>query len=76
MYKFEVGESYKPYDACFDSIKVIKRTPKMIQVMNPEGNIWRMRIRIDNNGNEYATDSCVPLKWRTAFTYCAEWKVM
>ena len=67
---FEVGKSYEPYADEFDPITIIRRTDKMIWVDN--GQIqWKMRVRMDANGNEYAVDSSVPLSWRDAFTYTA-----
>ncbi len=76
MYKFEIGKTYLPNDSGFEMIKVLNRTPKMIKVTNKDtGSIWRMRIRTDENGDEYATDSSVPRKWRHAFTYYAERQV-
>lgn len=67
---FEVGKSYEPYAYEFDPVTVIRRTDKMIWVDN--GQIqWKMRVRVDADGNEYAVDSSVPLNWRDAFTYTA-----
>lgn len=70
---FEVGKEYYPYDACFDPITVIRRTEKTIWVQNKyrDESKWMMRIKKDIHGNEFATDSTVPMKWRTAFTYQA-----
>ena len=67
---FEVGKEYFPYDAGFDPIVVLRRTEKTIWV-DKDGIKWRMRIKRDAVGNEYAVDSCVPYKWRDAFTYIA-----
>lgn len=74
MAKFEVGKSYEPYAPEFDPIKVLRRTEKSIWVTN--GQItWMMRIKVDEDGTEWATDSKVPMKWRDAFTYNAKWEV-
>lgn len=73
--KFVVGRMYYPGDRSYDPVKVIKRTPKCIVVRggwNGEGNTWRMLVRQDNDGTEFAVDSCVPAGWRGAFTYCAD----
>lgn len=43
----------------------------MIFVTNGDSE-WRMRIKTDKNGNEYATDSSVPADWQDVFTYVAE----
>ena len=69
--KFVVGESYYPYDRSFSPITVLKRTAKTIFVTNGDSE-WRMRIKTDRNGNEYATDSSVPADWQDVFTYTAE----
>ena len=74
MYTFEVGREYEPNDANYPPIKVIKRTAKMIQCQSDSGSIFRMRIRTDAYGNEYATDSSVPRKWQDIFTYQAQFK--
>lgn len=57
----------------FEPIKVVHRTEKTIVVMNAytEHFRWRMRIRTDEDGNEYVIDSSVPYKWRDVFTYKA-----
>lgn len=71
--KFEVGHLYYPYDSGFDPIVILRRTEKTVWVTNG-GVKWRMRIWTDEDGNEYVTDSSVPVKWRDAFTYSAKWK--
>lgn len=71
--KFEVGTSYYPQDRGYDPVKVIKRTDKSIQVTRWYGGAtWWMRIKNDNEGNEFCTDSTAPKKWRFVFTYCAD----
>ena len=70
MKRFEVGETYRPCAFEFDPITVLKRTAKTIWADNGQ-TTWRMRIRQDADGNEYAVDSAVPPKWRDAFTYRA-----
>lgn len=71
MKQLEVGKSYRPADAGFDPITIIKRTNKCVFVRGSAGNEWRMTIRNDGE-REYVTDSCVPAKWRCAFTYFAD----
>lgn len=72
--KFIVGKWYDAYDHTFPSIKVLKRTPKMIEVENEITLIkYRMKIHLDADGNEYAVDSSVPKRWREAFTYNSKW---
>lgn len=74
-YKFEVGCVYHSYDTGLDPVKIIRRTEKTIWVMNPyDKQKWQMRIKMDEKGNEYATDSKSPRKWRLEFTYKAEYK--
>ena len=71
MKKFKVGKSYEPLCGGFDPIEITKRTEKTIWVNN--GNTqWSMRIRIDENGNEYVIDSRIPKKWRFTVTYNAQ----
>ncbi len=73
--KFKIGRMYYPGDRSYDPITVIRRTPKFIVVTggwNCEGNTWRMLIRHDHDGTEFAVDSSVPTNWRGAFTYCAD----
>ena len=67
---FEIGKQYRPYQAEFDPITVLRRTDKTIWVDNGQTK-WAMRIKRDENGNEYAVDSSVPMNWRDAFTYSA-----
>ena len=69
MTKFETGKSYRPYDCNFDPIIVDRRTDKTIFVHTELGVAWKMRIWVNENGDECVTDSTVPRKWRTAFTY-------
>ena len=73
MFKFEVGKSYEPNDPGFDPVTVVKRTEKMIQIKNDRGTTWRMRIRVDEDGNEYVADSSVPKGWRHMLTYQAKY---
>lgn len=72
--KFEVGKSYEPYGSEYDPIKIIRRTVKTVWVDNGSTQ-WRMRVKTDEDGNEYVADSSVPLNWRDAFTYNAKWEV-
>lgn len=67
---FRVGEIYYPYQEEYGPIKVVRRTDKSIWVEN-ENNAWRMKVYIDELGNEFAVDKSVPAAWRTAFTYFA-----
>lgn len=71
MIQLEVGKSYRPTDAGFDPITIIKRTNKCVFVRGSAGNEWRMTIKNDGE-REYVTDSCVPARWRYAFTYFAD----
>lgn len=68
--RFEAGKEYEPYQCEFGAVKVLRRTEKTIFV-EKEGVEFRMKIRTDTDGNEYAIDSTVPKKWRDAFTYTA-----
>lgn len=77
MAVFEVGKTYEPYAKEYDPIIVTRRTEKTIWVKNGNpysgGNEWKMRVKHDSQGNEIATDSSVPPKWRDAFTYSSKW---
>ena len=68
MKQFKVGSVYEPYQSEFAPITVLKRTDRTIWVDNGTAQ-WRMRVRKDADGNEYAVDSSVPMAWRDAFTY-------
>lgn len=71
--KFEVGKSYFCYGGSgYDPIKILRRTAKTVWV-DKDGVKWKMRVRTGEDGNEYVTDSSVPLNWRDEFTYCAKW---
>ena len=71
MKRFEVGKAYNPMDCGYDPVTILKRTDKTVWVRGSSGNEWRMLVR--NNGkSEFVTDSCVPKKWRFAFTYFAD----
>ena len=70
--KFVVGGSYYPGDRSYSPIKILSRTDKSIKVENDNGAVWRMRIKHDHDGTEFAVDSSVPVRWRGAFTYCAD----
>lgn len=56
MKKFVVGERYDWADGGFDPFTVLKRTAKMITVTNGSST-WRMKIRIDEYGDEWVKDS-------------------
>ena len=56
MDKFEVGKSYSLADPCFDPFTVLSRTEKTIKVTNGI-NTWRMRIRHEDDGEEWVRDS-------------------
>jgi len=76
MAKFEVGKIYESYAREYDPVVALKRTDKTLWVKhawNDRENGWRMRIRVDADGNEFCVDSSVPPRWRDAFTYSAEW---
>lgn len=69
--KFIVGYEYYPDGDGFDPIRVLKRTEKTMWVTNGNDS-WRMRIRTDDAGREYASDSSNRAKWyRAALTYRA-----
>ena len=73
MSKFEAGKVYRPNDCGYQCIRVLRRTPKCIVVEGTESKIsWRMVVRVDENGVEYATDSSEPQGWRYIFTYRAD----
>ena len=75
MKKFEVGKWYECYDRNFSSIKVEKRTPKFVYVVDEEKHHFRMWLREDDNHVEYAVDMSVPKNWRDTFTYSADWEI-
>ena len=69
MKKFQVDHFYLANDPNFGGVTVERRTDKTIFVVNHNGVGFRMRVKVDKNGNEYAVDSSVPTKWRLAFMY-------
>lgn len=75
MSKFRARKCYAANDSSYDPITVLKRTPKMILCTTNGMNRFRLLIRTDINGDEYVTDSSVPMKWREAFTYQAKYPV-
>ena len=72
--KFEVGKKYEAFDSGLDGITILKRTAKSVKVSNGL-NEWMMRIRVDENGDEYVQDSAAGKKWVEAFTFKACWEV-
>ena len=70
MAKFEVGRSYEANEWGYDPIKILKRTDKTVWVDNGQAR-WKMRVKLDKNGNEFVTDSSVPPSWRFLHTYQA-----
>ena len=75
MATFVVGKAYAWGDDGLDPITVVKRTPKSIRIKAPSGSSWMMRIRIDEDGNEYVVDSTVPKKWKDMYTCSSLWEV-
>lgn len=73
--KFEVGHEYEANDSGLGTIKIIGRTAQFIKVQNFYGAQFRMKVREDEDGSEYAFDSSVGRKWREAVTYKAAWEV-
>ena len=69
---FEVGKTYEPADMGFDRIIVTRRTEKTVWVDNGISQ-WMMRVRKDENGNEWCRDSKAG-RWADAFVYKAEWE--
>lgn len=75
MLRFEVGKYYEYYDSGFDPMRVDRRTDKTIWVTNPSGHSWFMRIRKDEDGNEYAVDTVSAMnRWRDVFTISPKWE--
>lgn len=70
MSRFEVGKSYECVDGCLDPITVIKRMAKMILV-DKDGCQWRMKIRVDSNGDEWVVDSYISRRYYEGCAYSA-----
>lgn len=71
--KFEVGKSYEAQDTGVPAIKIISRTAKTATVEDEDiHNVWKMRIKTRENGDEYMTDSKVPVRWQDCYTYEAK----
>ena len=75
MAVFEVGNRYNANDRDLGSVLVVKRTDKSVWVKN-DHYTWRMKIRRDESGNEYAYESCHSPRRRDNFTFSAKWRVM
>lgn len=75
MSAFEIGHEYEATEPSMSHIKIIGRTRNFINVENDFGNQFRMKIRTDDDGDEYAYDSSVGAAWREAATYKAIWDV-
>ncbi len=71
---FEVGKSYRANESGLAPITILRRTEKTVWVAASETK-WMMRIRHDENGNEYVTDSKAGANWRDEFTYSATQEV-
>lgn len=68
--RFEAGNSYNAMDTGVPAVKVLSRTEKTATVQDTDTNeVWRMRIKARDNGDEYMTDSRVPAAWRDCYTY-------
>lgn len=72
MARFAIGKEYYPVGDGFDPITVTYRTEKTVWVNNGVTG-WRMLIRTDENGDEYAIDSsCRNKRYREALTFHAK----
>ena len=72
MKQFEVGKVYRRNDTGFDPVMVTRRTKKTVWVRHVViGNTWFMRVRHDENGNEYAVDYEVPRSYRDSMAFHA-----
>ena len=70
--RFEIGKLYKAWDEATPAIKVIKRTAKTITVQGTdfqEDDIWTMRVKEHDNGDEWVHDSRYPDSWGDVLTY-------
>ena len=71
---FEVGKAYETNDPGRGCITILKRTEKTVWVENWSGSKWAMRVKTDDQGDEFVCDSSVPPSWRDTFTYSARWE--
>lgn len=74
MSKFVEGKEYEWAERGLDPIMAVKRTPKCIWFKTMSGSSWRLKIRIDEDGNEYVVDSTAPKKWRGMYTCSSLWE--
>ena len=72
MATFEVGKSYEFSDPMWDPITVVRRTDKTIFVEAGRAK-WSMRVKRDDRGDEYVTDSSAPRRVRNDRTCNARW---
>lgn len=68
---FEVGKRYGSYDSGIDPVLITRRSRCFVWVTNGRST-WRMKIYLDNQGNEQVSDCTVPRKWRFMGTYNAK----
>ena len=71
--KLEVGKTSGCAESGSPSVTVLKRTSRTVTVTNGS-HVWRMLIRIDQDGNEYTVDSSVPPNWRDSYRWSAKWE--
>ena len=75
MKKFEVGESYELIERRWDPYRVLRRTQKTVMVTNG-ASVWTMRIRVDEDGDEYCIDSkTFRGRWKELGKCSAKWLV-
>ena len=72
MKRFEIGKEYLATESD-NIIKVERRTARCIFV-DKDGCKWRMRIKQDEEGNEFVVDSSLPHRYQWAATYSAKYE--
>ena len=66
--RFEVGKTYDDADGRFEPITIVKRTEKTLWFypMFYSGKVlYRQKIHIDKDGNEFTYDSRLPRRYYT-----------
>lgn len=60
---FEVGKIYAHNDCGFDPVQCVKRTDKSVWMKYYYGSVYRMKIRTNDDGNEWTVDTKMPKRY-------------
>ena len=60
MAVFEVENSYRHNDSGYYDVLCVKRTEKSVWMQYNHGGVYRMKVRLDEAGNEWTVDTKIP----------------